>query len=92
MPKEALMRILAGRPDVRSGLFVLPARVQPGGPTITTAATRRCLSAARRHRAARHSASSIYISRERKIPRAIGGIAGSIKVNRIGCRTIIAMF
>jgi hypothetical protein len=48
-----------------------------GGPTITNAATRRCLSATRRHRAARHSASSIHISRARKSPRAIGGIAAA---------------
>ena len=34
-----------------------------GGPTITNASTRRCRSATRRHRAARHSASSIHISR-----------------------------
>jgi hypothetical protein len=49
------------------------------GPTITNAATRRCLSATRRHRAARHSASSIHISRARKSPRVIGGIAASTK-------------
>jgi hypothetical protein len=41
--------------------------------------TRRCLSATRRHRAARHSASSIHISRARKSPRVIGGIAASTK-------------
>src|ERR1700694_47693 len=45
------------------------------GPTITNAATRRCLSATRRHRAAPPSASSIHILRERK--RALGGIAAS---------------
>ena len=50
------------------------------GPAITNAATRRCLSATRRHRAARHSASSIHISQARKSPRVIGGIAGSTKV------------
>jgi len=51
-----------------------------GGSTITIAATRRCLSATRRHRAARQSASSIHISRARKSPaRLIGGIAASTK-------------
>jgi hypothetical protein len=48
-------------------------------PPTTNAATRRCLSATRRHRAARHSASSIHISRARKSPRVIGGIAASTK-------------
>jgi hypothetical protein len=52
-----------------------------GGSTITIAATRRCLSATRRHRAARHSASSIHISRARKSPGndIIGGILASTK-------------
>jgi hypothetical protein len=51
----------------------------PGRTTITIAPTRRCHSAKRRHRAARHSASSIHISRARKGPRAIGGIAASTR-------------
>ena len=52
-----------------------------GGSTITIAATRRCLSATRRHRAARHSATSIPISRARKSPGSdiIGGILASTK-------------
>jgi hypothetical protein len=45
------------------------------GAPITNATTRRCLSATRRHRASRHSALSIHISRARKCPRVIGGIA-----------------
>src|SRR5882724_11097241 len=44
---------------------------------ITNAATRRCLSATRRHRAAPPSASSIHILPARKCPRMIGGIAAS---------------
>ena len=59
-----------------------------GGPTITNAAITPCLSATRRHRAARHSASSIHISRERKSQRVIGGIAGFTKVNRIDRRLL----
>ena len=54
------------------------------GPTITNAATRRCLSATRRHRAARHSASSIHISRARESLRVIGGIAACTKADRQG--------
>src|SRR6266404_374053 len=52
-----------------------------GGPTITNAATRRCLSATRRHRAAPPSASSIHILRARKDrwDHVIGGIARSIR-------------
>jgi hypothetical protein len=70
-----------GGPDVRSGLPGLSAQVRTGGSTITIAATRRCLSATRRHRAARHSASSIHISRARKSPGndIIGGILASTK-------------
>ena len=48
--------------------------------TITNAATRRCLSATRRHRAAQQCASPIHILRTRKGPRVIDGIAGSTKV------------
>ncbi|SRR5713101_424233 len=40
------------------------------GPTITNAATRRCLSATCRHRAAPPSASSIHILRAGDCPRA----------------------
>ena len=61
------------------------------GPTITNAATRRCLSATRRRRAARHSASSIHTSRARKRRRVIHGIARSIEVNRIDRTTANAM-
>jgi catechol 2,3-dioxygenase-like lactoylglutathione lyase family enzyme len=71
-----------GGPDVRSGLPGLSAQVRTGGgSTITIAATRRCLSATRRHRAARQSASSIHISRARKSPGndIIGGILASTK-------------
>ena len=58
-----------------------PVCLHAYGPAPTTnAATRRCLSATRRHRAARHSASSIHILQARKRPRVIGGIAGSTKV------------
>jgi hypothetical protein len=67
----------------------MAARVRPDH--ITNAATRYCLSATRRHRAARHSASSIHTSRARKSRQVIGGIAGSTKVNRIGRRTVYAM-
>src|ERR1700692_4161237 len=49
---------------------------------LTIAATRRCLSATRRHRAVRHSASSIHILRARKCPQVIGGIAAPTKVGR----------
>jgi hypothetical protein len=52
------------------------------GATITNAATRRCLSAARRHRAGLHSASSIHILRARKSLRVIGGIAASTQTCR----------
>jgi hypothetical protein len=45
------------------------------GAPITIATTRRCLSATRRHRASRHSALSIHISRARKCRGVIGGIA-----------------
>jgi hypothetical protein len=70
-----------GGPEVRSGLPGLSAQVRTGGSTITIAASRRCLSATRRHRAARHSASSIHISRARKSPGndIIGGILASTK-------------
>ena len=47
------------------------------GPTITTAATPRFLSATGRHRAAPPSASSIHILRARQRP--LGGIAASTK-------------
>jgi hypothetical protein len=52
-----------------------------GGPSITNAATRRCLSAMRRHRAAPPSASSIHILRARKHPwdHVTGGIARSTR-------------
>ena len=52
-----------------------------GGATITNAATRRCLSATRRHRAAPPSASSIHILRARKHPwdHVTGGIARSTR-------------
>jgi hypothetical protein len=50
-----------------------------GRATITNAATHRCLSATRRHRAGPRSASSIHISRARRSPRVIGGIAASTK-------------
>ena len=49
------------------------------GATITNAATRRCLSATRRHRAALLSASSIHILLTRKGPLIIGGLAASTK-------------
>jgi hypothetical protein len=49
-----------------------------GGPIITNAATRRFLSATRRHRAAPPSA-SIHILRARKCP--LGGIAASTKLS-----------
>jgi hypothetical protein len=49
------------------------------GATITNAATRRCLSATRRHRAGPRSASSIHILPARKCPLIIGGIAASTK-------------
>jgi hypothetical protein len=49
------------------------------GPTFTNASTRRCPSATRRHRVARHNASSIHISQARKYPSdGIGGIAAFI--------------
>src|SRR6266850_4395742 len=59
----------------------LELRTDGQGSTITIAATRRCLSATRRHRAARHSAPSIHISRARKSPGndIIGGILASTK-------------
>src|SRR6266481_2862204 len=53
-----------------------------GGPTITNAATRRCLSATPRHRAAPPSATSIHILRVRTCPARddiIGGIAATTK-------------
>jgi hypothetical protein len=43
--------------------------------TISIAATRRSLSATRRHRASRHSALSIHILCGQKGPRVIAGIA-----------------
>jgi hypothetical protein len=79
IPKETLMRILALAIFVIGTVSIGPAAAQrydPAypvclhvygrGPTITNAATRRCLSATRRHRAARQSASTIHISRARK--------------------------
>jgi hypothetical protein len=57
-----------GGPDVRSG-FPVCLEVYGRGAPITNATTRRCLSATRRHRASRHSALSIHISRARKCPR-----------------------
>jgi hypothetical protein len=74
-----------GRPDVRSGLCGLY------GPATYYECRYTSLNATRRHRAARHSASSIHISVARKSPPVIGGIAGSTKVNRIGRRTAYAM-
>jgi hypothetical protein len=61
------------------------------GPTITNAATRRCLSATRRHRAARHSASSIHISRAGKSALGIGGIAASTKAFPTSAVVALAM-
>jgi hypothetical protein len=74
--RDSLYRA-GGRPDVRSGLSGLPARVRPD-QLLRMPLTRRCLRATRRHQAARHSASSIHISRAPKRPRAIG-IAGSTR-------------
>jgi hypothetical protein len=62
--------------------------------TTSNAAIPRWRSAMRRHRAARHNASSIHTSRARECPRVIGGIAASTKayfVNHIGRRIIIMM-
>ena len=74
--RDSLYRA-GGRPDVRSGLSGLPARVRPD-QLLRMPLTRRCLRATRRHQAARPSASSIHISGARKSPRAIG-IAGSTR-------------
>ena len=53
---------------------------QPRGSHYTNAATRRCLSATHRHRAAPPCASSIHILLAWKSPaRVIGGIAASTK-------------
>src|ERR1700730_3620329 len=89
IPKEGLMRILALAILAIGTVSIGPAAAQTylirfactctAGPTITNAATRRCLSATCWHRAARHSASSIHISRARKSPRVIGGIGASTK-------------
>src|SRR5712672_2599252 len=95
IPREILMRILALAILAIGTVSIGPAAAQTYEPaypvclhkyglvgaTITIAATRRCLSATRRHRAARHSASSIHISRARKSPRndIIGGILASTK-------------
>ena len=70
-------------------LFLAGTQREPAAPLARVDGIRRCLSATRRHRAVRHSASSIRISRARK--RVIGGIAGSTKVNRIGRRFAYAM-
>jgi hypothetical protein len=88
VPKEVLMRILAlailaiGTISIGSAAaqtydpaYPVCLQCTPWGPTVTNAATRRCLSATRRHPAARHSASSIHILRARKSPRVIGIVA-----------------
>jgi hypothetical protein len=92
-PKEALMRFPAlAILTVATVLTAAPARAQTYDPAypvclhvygrgaaITNAATHRCLSATRRHRAAPPSASSIHILPARKCPLIIGGIAASSK-------------
>jgi hypothetical protein len=55
---------------------------KPAGAIGNSTDTRRCLSVTRRHRAARHSASSIHISRARKSPRVIGGVA-ALRLDRL---------
>ena len=98
-PEEILMRILALAILAIGTVSIGPAAAQKydpaypvclhryglGGSTITIAATRRCLSATRRHRAARHSATSIPISRARKSPGndIIGGTLASTKSQRV---------
>ena len=88
MPKEALMRNLALAILAMGLVLVGPAAAQTYDPafpvclhvwtrgtTITIAASRRCHSATRRHRHARHSVSSIHISRAGKSPGVTDGIA-----------------
>jgi hypothetical protein len=92
--KEALMRIPAlAILTIATVLTAAPVRAQTydpaypvclhvyqwGGPTITIAATRRCLSATRRHRAAPPRASSIHILLAWKSPARVIGIAASTK-------------